>query len=45
MLIAGVDDFTKLKGSYIGIAVTKEMGVIAIGHIIENKWFCPGLEL
>lgn len=45
LMIAGVDDFAKLKGSYIRIAVTKGKGVVAIGHVIENKWFCPGLEL
>lgn len=39
--MAGVDSWEKLKGRHIRV-IQEHTKVWAIGHILENKWFCPG---
>lgn len=47
MEIAGVDDWGRMKGRTIRIrkdGTGWNSGIEAIGHIVEDKWFNPGLE-
>jgi hypothetical protein len=38
--IAGVSEWSKLEGKTIRVK-SEHSGVIAIGHIVEDKWFNP----
>lgn len=43
MEVAGVTEWSRLKGKTIRVWATHE-GVQAIGHIVNDDWFCPNEE-
>ena len=44
MEIAGVSEWEKLVGKTIRVCA-RHTGVVRIGHIIKDDWFCPEEEL
>ena len=39
--IAGVESFDELKGKPLRIEIDDNDSISAIGHIINDDWFCP----
>jgi hypothetical protein len=44
MEVVGVDEWSDLKGNTVRAKIEKGM-VVAIGHIIEDRWFTPHEEI
>lgn len=43
MEVAGVTDWDKLKGRSVRVRISSRL-VVAIGHIVDDVWFCPEEE-
>ncbi len=44
MQIAGVSDWSRMKGKSIRVRIGENRLIHSIGNIIEDKWFCPEEE-